>query len=587
MWVVSKKSNIFGLFRAGIGVRLLILLFSATGAMAAGLESAGNVEGVLQWQLGDLEPGKSAREVVIFAHADSYGALSKTVKRARRDFSSMGGVKTVFAPEEEIVWLENSATDFALEASGCFSSTDYRPGLADGGNGQLHQFFYYVHYNDGEPRQAGVPIWPQRINRKPSKRGQLDNLRVIEPVRAVSETEAMGVTETDDKKLLVRIRAVMGKGATTGVEFVVTNIGVTPLSAVSLGVYSYIRCGEQDSHDYSTLDSKTGGLLIVDSSDGRCVAMTGLRQADAGYTGTRQSWSAGKRLSQGTGLAAEQWKPYGGRETVSKRLRPLIVASMPCAPAPFVEPNEPPTVTLGPEEASKVLTADWLFQADNNPTLERVRDEIRWSRELAARLMRDRGAPSIEAELTELTIVEEIIAGSDAGAVDERMRELYLAVRTVKRSIMLSNPVVDFSRVLFVDIPYPQGREPKHQARHRDGMMAVPGGRLLVLEGLHPGAKLRKLAPSKPGNFWRPDLSFDGEKVLFCMKLHDEKSFHLYEINIDGTDLRQLTSGDYDDLDPIYLPDGKIMFSTTRANTYIRCMPYTYCYVLARSDSDG
>jgi hypothetical protein len=118
-------------------------------------------------------------------------------------------------------------------------------------------------------------------------------------------------------------------------------------------------------------------------------------------------------------------------------------------------------------------------------------------------------------------------------------------------------------------------------------MMAVPGGRLLLLNGLHPGAEVRKLAPEKPGSFWRPDVSFDGKKVLYCCKLHDEKSFHLYEINIDGTGFRQLTFGDYDDLDPIYLPDGHIMFSTTRANTYIRCMPYTYCYVLARCDRDG
>jgi len=587
MWAVSKKSNIFRLFRAGFGVWWLILLFPVASVLGAGLESAGNVDGVLHWQLGDLGPGKSAREVVIFAQGDSYSAILKAVKGARRDFSSMGGVKTVLSAEEEIVWLHNSATDFALEASGCFSSTDYRPGLADDGNGQLHQFYYYVHYNDGEPRRAGVPIWPRRNSHKPNKRGPLDNLRVIEPVRAVSQTEAMGVTETDDKKLVLRVRAVMGKGAVAGVEFVVTNIGVTPLSVVSLSVYSYIRCGEQDSYDYSTLDSKTGGLLVVDSADGRCVAMTGLRQADAGYTGTRQSWSTGKRLARGTGLAAEQWKPYAGIEIVSKRLRALILTSMPSAPASFVEPNEPPTKTLGPGEASEVLEADWLFQTDNNPTIERIGDEIHWTRELAARLVSDRRAPSLDAELTELTTVEEIISKLEAGAADERMRQLYLAVRKIKRRIMFSNPVVDFSRVLFIDVPYPQGREPRHQARHRNGMMAVPGGRLLVLEGLDPGSKLRKLAPARPGNFWRPDMSFDGEKVLFCMKLYDEKSFHLYEVNIDGTNLRQLTFGDYDDLDPIYLPDGKIMFSTTRANTYIRCMPYTYCYVLGRCDGDG
>jgi Tol biopolymer transport system component len=87
-------------------------------------------------------------------------------------------------------------------------------------------------------------------------------------------------------------------------------------------------------------------------------------------------------------------------------------------------------------------------------------------------------------------------------------------------------------------------------------MMATPGGRVLVLDGLHPGGSVRKLAPDRPASFWRPDLSFDGQRVLFCMKRHDDPAFHLYEIGLEGTGLRQITDGPYDDLDPIYLPDG-------------------------------
>ena len=115
----------------------------------------------------------------------------------------------------------------------------------------------------------------------------------------------------------------------------------------------------------------------------------------------------------------------------------------------------------------------------------------------------------------------------------------------------------------------------------------MPGGRLLLLDGLHPGGQLRQLAPDRPGSFWRPDLSFDAGKVLFCFKPHDEKSFHLYEMNIDGTGLRQLTDSEYDDIDPIYLPDGHILFTTTRGNSYVRCGPFIYSYILARCDADG
>ena len=240
--------------------------------------------------------------------------------------------------------------------------------------------------------------------------------------------------------------------------------------------------------------------------------------------------------------------------------------------------------------SQRVLETDWLFQADGNPTAARAMQEITWARELAGRLKIRPKTPDLSAELTKLDALEKQLAGPEAKADDRQTaRELYLAVRQVKRRIVMSNPAVDFTRLLLIDQPYPSrgGREWRHQAIHRLGHRAVPGGRLLVLDGLHPGGRVRQLFPPEPGSFWRPELSFDGKRVLFCFKPHDEKSFHLYEINLDGSGLRQLTDSDYDDIDPIYLPDGYIMFTTTRGNTYVRCGPYIYSYVLARCDADG
>jgi hypothetical protein len=171
--------------------------------------------------------------------------------------------------------------------------------------------------------------------------------------------------------------------------------------------------------------------------------------------------------------------------------------------------------------------------------------------------------------------------------VDPAVKELYFSARRVKREIMLKNPVLDFTQLLLIDQPLPKGPESLHEAIHRMGIMAVPGGRLLLLDGLHPGGELRRLAPEEPGAFWRPDLSFDAKNVVFCFKPQDEKSFHLYQINFDGTGLRQLTNSDYDDIDPIYLPDGHILFTTTRGNSYVRCGPFIYSYILARCDADG
>jgi hypothetical protein len=255
------------------------------------------------------------------------------------------------------------------------------------------------------------------------------------------------------------------------------------------------------------------------------------------------------------------------------------------AVAPYVEPSTPPTRDLTAAEAKERLRQDWLFQADNRPSPERIKREIGWTRRLAQRITASgRGKTVLTAELGRLDRFQK-----QANALKQPDAELYFQVREIKRVIALRNPAIDFNRLLLVDMPFPQGSEWPHQTRHRLGYMAVSGARLLVLEGLSPGGRLRQLMPQAPlhGSFWRPDLSFDARKVVFCFKPHNEKSFHLYEINTDGSGLVQLTDGPYDDLDPIYLPDGHILFSTTRGHSYVRCMPPTNAFVLARCDRDG
>ncbi|MBT5605878.1 MAG: hypothetical protein HOJ57_08055 [Lentisphaerae bacterium] len=256
------------------------------------------------------------------------------------------------------------------------------------------------------------------------------------------------------------------------------------------------------------------------------------------------------------------------------------------AVAPYVRPATPETRNLPPDEAQEVLERDWLHQANRNATPERILQEITWARKLAARIS---AATDDAVDLS--TDLEQLIAlEAKARETSGKDTDLYVAVRAVKRRIMFANPALDFDSVLFVDMPYPQGKEWRHETRHRLGYQAVPGARLLTLKGLAPNGRLTQLMPKAPlhGAFWRPDLSFDATRVLFCFKPHNEKSFHLYEVGVDGTGLSQLTDGPYDDLDPIYLPDGEhIMFSTTRSHTYVRCMPPTNAYPLARCRRDG
>ena len=247
------------------------------------------------------------------------------------------------------------------------------------------------------------------------------------------------------------------------------------------------------------------------------------------------------------------------------------------------------------------LEKDWLFQAERQPMLPRAQEEIAWARRMASRMVRAGTAGAKLADELKALRSLESKAKALAASVDEdelKAWDLYVAVRKVKRQLMFKRPEVDFDEVVFVDVPYTRGGEWQHQSRYRSIMCASHGGELSVLKGLSSEGQLRKLAPAGgPAAFLRPDVSYDGKRVLFCMKPQSDKGYHLYEIDVDGSDpkgagpqgtsLRQITSGGYSDLDPVYLPDGNIIFLTSRANVCGGCAPWAPQHITARCDSNG
>ncbi|HUT31506.1 MAG TPA: hypothetical protein VMX13_17070 [Sedimentisphaerales bacterium] len=544
-------------------------------AAIAGLSSEGNTDGVLTWHLGRIEPGRSAVRTVLFAYGDSLEELRSVVEAAKGKARGLGGqAHAGGAIEGEIAWLRNSTTSFGLEPTGSFSAVGNGPALS----GQLYQFNWYIRYNDGTERTAGVPIWSDARRRNGHNRDEPENMRVVGGLSGDSNQAAVTL-ETTDRELHVTVRAMVLEGPTAAAEFTLANTAQDTIEQLELSVLVNIDAGPRStSLDCSVVDSSLGGIVTINPLNNRHVAFAGNEQPTRGYCG---KWPSEDGLRDGKGTPFEAWKRFAG---LSKETRRRLIRGY-YMPATLVEPNEPPTKTLSTAEAKKLIEADWLYQAEDNLSPRRVADEIKWTRELALRLRRDHRTRELSTELAELERLSEELQSSPKDA--DRTRRLYLAVRRVKRRIMFSNPTIDFDSLLFIDNPYPLGSEWPHEVSHRNGRFAVAGGRLLILKGLHPGGKVKKLAPEKPGSFWRPDVSFDAKKALFCYKAHDEQSFHLYEMNIDGTGLRQFTSGPYDDLDPLYLPDGHIVFSTTRSNTYLRCGPYMYTYVLARCDADG
>lgn len=83
-----------------------------------------------------------------------------------------------------------------------------------------------------------------------------------------------------------------------------------------------------------------------------------------------------------------------------------------------------------------------------------------------------------------------------------------------------------------------------------------------------------------------PQVHYDGQKILFSYRRGGSDYYHLYEINVDGTGLRQLTDGPYDDIEPTYMPDGSIVFCSSRCNRWVMCWQVPVA-ILYRCDADG
>lgn len=115
----------------------------------------------------------------------------------------------------------------------------------------------------------------------------------------------------------------------------------------------------------------------------------------------------------------------------------------------------------------------------------------------------------------------------------------------------------------------------------------LPGGGLAILN-LKTG-EARDVCPElKTGVVSRFDLSFDGKKIVFDFKKGPADGYRIYEVNVDGTGLRQITfpaenedelvslykrgyHHGTDDMHPCYLSDGKIAFATTRCQFGVLC----------------
>jgi len=101
------------------------------------------------------------------------------------------------------------------------------------------------------------------------------------------------------------------------------------------------------------------------------------------------------------------------------------------------------------------------------------------------------------------------------------------------------------------------------------------------------GGKTATLLDMPQGLIRDLEVSYDGLRLLFAMRRQAGENFHLFEMSADGTGLRQLTFlADAADMDPAYLPDGRIVFSSTRDQKYCGCNQHVQANLFAMN-ADG
>lgn len=179
--------------------------------------------------------------------------------------------------------------------------------------------------------------------------------------------------------------------------------------------------------------------------------------------------------------------------------------------------------------------------------------------------------------------------------LETEWEKLWRRAHEVRRAIAFSNPLAKTGPVAFVkNVPSAFS----HQLTQYSGRCARPGGGIFVLDAPGDSMAARRLSSLPVGSCQNLDVSWDGREILFSFCRTEEgridwrtnatQFYHLFSMAADGSGLRQLTEGSYDDFAPRELPDGNIVFLSTRRGGFHRCgRGPCPVYTLAIANRDG
>ena len=203
--------------------------------------------------------------------------------------------------------------------------------------------------------------------------------------------------------------------------------------------------------------------------------------------------------------------------------------------------------------------------------------------------------PEYLQRLTELqqTVAEARRTGSQAVNV-ERFFSAVQQFESLRAEALLSNPLLDFDRLLLVKRKDARELNPRPPLRmpfpndplgHLNGLPVnfqgtgvlrqIPfDNEIAVLSPVRPDGRLTTLyRPKDPVFVGDMNLHFDAGTLLFS-SIGSHNRFQVFEIGVDGNNLRQVTRGDESDVDnydSCYLPNDRIIFGSSSCFQSVPC----------------
>ncbi len=257
-----------------------------------------------------------------------------------------------------------------------------------------------------------------------------------------------------------------------------------------------------------------------------------------------------------------------------------------------------------------------ILDSDHTPV------DIVWRRTTAllADIKAMKNAPDLSSEATALETLrpemENIRKQKDAPEILQIA--LFEKITALRRRVAFKNPLLDFSDIIFLK-HNKQSRGDIHMIDQYLGFNAEEKGGVYILENAFSGqptvksllgdssvedGRLKGWKLQDNGSFISLDLDYDGKSILFgfteaekdipekpdySTQMYDEnellkrmpryrsyyyspeRTYHIFRARVDGSGLKQLTDGKWNEFDPVFLPNGRIVFISERAGGACRC----------------